>query len=74
MKPVDQDKLFAPHSSCKTCEKLEKVEQRKDEEASVWCANGMEIRQRSRNRLLFLHDKLSRFVLIYLFFVQIEML
>ena len=56
------------------CGKLEKVEQRKDEEASVWCANGMERGQRSRDRLLFFHDKLARFALIDLFFVQVEML
>ena len=30
--------------------------------------------QRSRDRLLFLNDKLARFVLMYMFFVQVEML
>ena len=43
MKLGDQDKMFAPHICCKTrLEKLEKMELRKDKEASVWCANGME--------------------------------
>ena len=55
------------------CKKLEKEEQRKDQEASVWCANGMKRGSRSRDRLLFLHDKLARFVSTYLFFVQVEM-
>ena len=34
----------------------------------------MERGQRSRDRLLFLHEKLARFVLIYLLFVQVEMI
>ena len=81
----DQDKSFAPHSCCKACvENFEKVELGKDEQASVCCTNGMERGQRSHDRLLFLHDKLKRdilkeqtktnLVLIYLFFVQVEML
>ena len=74
MKLSDQDKSFVPYIYCKTCGKLEKMEQRKDEEASVWCANGVERGWRSRDRLLFVHDKLARFVLRYVLFVKAEVL
>ena len=54
---ADQDKSFAPRTCCRTCvESLRHWNKGKMKSLAIWCSHGVERRDGSCDRLLFLHD------------------